>query len=149
MSGKPLQLPLEATLEYRFNRKIGIGTSYSMAKYQSTKDDFGNQWQFNSQLIAIRALAHINRLKKFDFYGGIMLGGLQQKVSAVADVAPEKAHTTQQIMQSHGVKPRKISVLYSAVIGAKRQFGKRVILYAEAGFGLSMLSAGIGYNIRN
>ncbi len=142
--GNATRPPVEFGVEYRFHKKISVGLSYGLAAYSSNPNYLDTPIDFKSRLIAVRPLAHFGQLKKYDFYGGLMLGILNQKVEIPTNSMSE---TAQASMKHQGIRGNKTSVLYSAIIGSKRYIGKRFLVFAEAGFGISMLTAGLGFNL--
>lgn len=142
VSGKSEMLPLHIAWEYRCNKALSMGLLASRSSSRTRNPELEGDWKNETTALSARLMGHCSRLKKWDVYGGVALVYLHEKTSAGEALDVQK-------MYQAGIKPTDNKLVYTALLGAKRCMGKRFTVFAEAGYGTSLLLAGVGYLVRN
>ncbi|MDR0364532.1 MAG: hypothetical protein LBH92_05910 [Bacteroidales bacterium] len=131
-AGIPVELSYERSivdgLIKKKNGAIGVG-AYGGWYHRKLYD-----WNYNYYVLGARGAFHYQFVKKLDTYGGLMLGYSIATASWAGDG------------ESVGT-PSGSAFSYSLYIGARYLFKPRLGVYAEAGYGISYLSAGITFKL--
>ena len=148
--------PLSASFDYGINDIISIGgvLGYAGSKYSFSSTEWcsnnpGNQYlwsnytdtyKWNYFIIGARGAYHFAKLikiDKLDVYAGLMLGDAVASSSySTTSLCPDHVRAT--ISTSGGF-------VYSAFGGARYRFNGKAGVFAELGFGLTILNIGFNY----
>ncbi|TYP96628.1 hypothetical protein BC792_105119 [Sphingobacterium allocomposti] len=127
-------IPVGLGYEHAVSDRIGIGAYAAFSTERESFGGYGN-WRYTHILAAARGAYHIPvKSTKFDPYAGILLG---YNIATVkwdgADEAP--------ISASAG------GFLWGAYVGSKYWFSDKIGAFAEVGYGLGVLNAGITFKL--
>ncbi|MBL7882591.1 MAG: hypothetical protein JNL69_00870 [Bacteroidia bacterium] len=129
---------------------IGVGgyLGFQSANYRNTYraphdfNDYYYEHHWNNILVAGRAAYHWDVLNKerAEVYGGIIIGArIQLYRYDTNDPKPEQSN--------YKLKDGVAYPTYSLFAGARWYFAKKVGVFAEAGYGISYLTAGLTFKI--
>ncbi len=140
--GQTTTLPFSLQVRHYLGERFSLGLAYSYLAYQAGtytfSDGVAQQLERRSHQVLLRGAAHMVRIPRFDFYGGLQLG---------ADLS--SARTPQgsfDYFQTHlGIQPRQTKMLYSAFLGSAFEVAGGFSVFAELSFGSTLLQTGVGY----
>ncbi|HFA50077.1 MAG TPA: hypothetical protein ENJ95_13795 [Bacteroidetes bacterium] len=139
-----------ATYQLRPNFGLSAYAAYSSsnATLPTNITDGQNSLVNNKQLLlGLRAEMRKELSKRFDFYGGGMLAFVR------TDLQEFNPQTNQTIVRAQNAptpfdpNAPKGKVIYAGFVGSAFHITRRVGLFAELGFGVSLLNAGITVQI--
>jgi hypothetical protein len=136
--------PLSMELRYRPSPRFSLGLLAGGSVSSVTQEHHSGSslsLRNNFQLLALRAAVHTQRWEKWAPYAGISLAYQHSKVEEVGnskeeDLEASLIHYT----------PRKAGVFYGAFIGTCYQPVPQLEIFGELGYGLSILTMGIGFS---
>lgn len=136
---KEITPPLSATLDVGITDGVSFGVyvGYTQDEVYGTLTDlgsgeryYGKQSTISHTIIGGRLLYHIHVAPRLDVYSGGMLG-----YNDVEEVADEG-------IALYGITKEE-ALTYSVLIGARWRFAKVAGIFVEAGYGVTVLNAGI------
>lgn len=141
-------LTLPATVEWRarLDPRYSIGLLAGHSASESIRD-YGpalgiRQYRNHFTVLNLRLAAHTSPLSKWEAYGGMILGYGFSDVNVLRDDPKDRGAPT-----AEGPKVRN-GFYFSGFVGTQCRLGQRFGLYAELGYGISILSAGMYYRFR-
>jgi hypothetical protein len=133
--------PLSIELNYRLTPRFSLGllaggslSTVTLEHHSGSSLKLRNKFQ----MIALRGAVHTQRWEKWKPYGGISLAYQYNKV----DEMKTQKVTTSPIYYA----PRKSGFFYGAFVGTCYQPVPQVEIFGELGFGLSILTMGVGFS---
>lgn len=143
LEGKPsIQFPINMQLQYKLSSKFSLGLHYNRASYDGPEHHISeeqiHQLKHTQHQVLMQAAFHIDRVQKLDFYGGMQLGFDLSKLQTLQGNFDYFANHL-------GLKPKKMSMLYTGILGVNYNLDEGLVLYSELGFGISILKLGLGY----
>ncbi|RME91933.1 MAG: hypothetical protein D6772_17625 [Bacteroidetes bacterium] len=139
---KTLQPPLSLELRYRPLEKLSVGllTGQSvsrglLAHHNGEKRLVTNRFQTT----ALRIAAHSNPWERWEVYGGLVFGYSRNNIEYME---PLQSKNLDNVMP---IAPKRDGFTYTAFVGSSMKVSKRLMVYGELGFGLSILTSGISY----
>lgn len=137
--------PLSARLHIRAlpNFSLGAYAAYSSSEAHQVGLPGGAVRDVDNEfyLFGLRAAAHTNRLDNWDIYGGAMLGYNVPKVNNT--LTKEKSEIEGPVFS----RPAENEFTYSAFVGATYFPVKNLGLFAEVGYGISILNLGVSVKL--
>lgn len=134
--------PIQAAIDYKFLNFLSAGAFVGYSSYEGAiKENFdGALYQTNTKTLmgGVRLGAHATKIKNWDIYGGVQVGYAKPNVEQVVHEAGESRLPTFKVKQG---------TVYSGYLGAAGYITKNIGFYGEAGFGISLLKAGIIYKL--
>lgn len=134
--------PIQAAVDYKFLNFLSAGAFVGYSSYEGAiKENFdGALYQTNSKTLmgGVRLGAHANKIENWDIYGGVQLGYSKPTIEQVVHEAGESRLPTFNVREG---------AVYSGYIGAAGFISKKIGFYGEAGFGISLLKAGVIYKL--
>jgi hypothetical protein len=135
-SGNAVLPPVGASGEYGINDDLSVGGYLAISTY---KENFsGGTFRYSYILVGPRASYHLGNLlgtpRAFDPYAGVFLG---YRIGSTQWDGP-------------GIIPTSSSVSgtgWSLHLGTRYQLNERLRLFGELGYGVSILQAGISWNL--
>lgn len=148
-----LVAPLSASLTYRVGTRFSIGayvgytSQLSGVKQQLNGSSY--QYENNNMIIGFKAQSHIISVENFDFYGGMMLAYNKPFVTA-NELTPPNNIGSSDIIPSvnptpHNPNGPSSSILPAGYVGGSYYFSKNANAFAEVGYGISIVTVGLGY----
>ncbi len=139
--------PVSARLDYVIsnNFSLGLYAAYSSVEGETVYPQAGIAEHFQTKMwmAGLRGTAFSNDLNGWRIYGGLMLGYSFPEIDKeVIFLDPDNNRDDDPPSFS---RPAENGMLFSGYVGAQRFVSQHVALYAEAGFGISLLNAGITY----
>lgn len=137
--------PLSVRIGYRVAEKFSVG---AYAAYSSSEVDrvnlpngSNNHVVNDTYLVGLRAAAHTSRFEQWDIYGGLIAGYNITDVQHTAYAPGEDSNksTTDPTFS----RPAENNFTFSGFVGASYFPGKRLGIFGEAGFGISILNLGV------
>jgi len=119
---------------------IGVGgyLGYTANKWESTyiNDIWG--YKYSYLILGARGVFHYQLVKKLDTYAGLLLG---------YNVVSSKFYGDDDIAPYVGGASSASGIGYSAFLGARYKFNKKIGAYAELGYGISALELGVSIRL--
>lgn len=136
--------PISARLDIRLGNKFTLGAYAAYSAYErlqiSLPDGSIQDLSSKTTILGLRAAAHHSPLDNWDVYGGAMLGYNMPEV--------EKTITEEKILNEDGPsfsRPAENTFTYSAFLGAAYYPTKKLGLFAEVGYGISIFTTGMSF----
>jgi hypothetical protein len=137
------------TLSYDYavknNVTIGAFVSYAAGEYRYTeKGNEANYYGYKGSFLTIcgRTTYHFKSTKSWDIYSGVNAGVSISKINYFSN------GVTQNILNflggSSSIKAVP-SIVYNAFVGASKYFTNHLGIYAELGYGITVVKAGAAY----
>ena len=142
--------PVSARLDIRLTPGFTLGAFAGYASY--TKEIVSapggplTHLENQSLVVGLRTAMHSLRVANTDIYGGFQLGYEMPDVNRTEAIVPTDS-PSDEIKPSFS-RPAENKLVYSGFIGAGYYINKRVGFYGEAGFGISIFTAGITWKLR-
>jgi len=132
-------------VNYRVHEKISLEGYFAYSCSQTKCEKPGpvtkeplQEWQNNLSILGLKSAIHTSRMEKWDIYGGMMINYNITKINVISGSA--------DYMREHlGIKPSNSKISISGFVGAMYMLSGELSLYSELGFGICLLSAGLGY----
>ena len=126
--------PIEVSYEYMLKEKLSIGAfaGYASAEFRASGFNFGYDYTY----ILAGALGnyHFVNDEKFNVYAGVKLGYVNVSATEVGTAGV-------------GFSVDGSTVVYGGQLGARYWFSDSIAINAEAGYGISILRAGITFKL--
>lgn len=143
--GKTIVPPASLRVDYRVAKQFSLG---AYAAFSSTESNVLTQpngtverFETDYTIVGIRAAAHGNPRDNWDIYGGFLIGYNMPSVTHYLITPAGEVKNTEG--QPTFVRPAKNQVTYSGFVGATYYFKKNIGAFAELGYGISLLNAGL------
>lgn len=143
-------LPLSLRASYRLANNFSLGAYAGFSSSEADKinlpDGRANQVTNDTYILGLRAAAHTYRYEKWDLYGGFLVG---YNISDVAQSAYAPAiddEKTERPLPTFS-RPAENQFTFSGFIGASYFPGKRVGVFSEVGFGISLVNLGVQFKL--
>lgn len=137
----PLSMKIECRLNKYFSLSSSWGYSSSTSEVSITKKQQRYQWQNRFLFLAAGGNFHRVINRRWEFYGGAQLGYGLSQVSFVNGESRE-------LGKNLGIKPLSGAITWSSYFGMQHMITQKISLYSELGFGVSLVSMGIGYRLK-
>lgn len=139
--------PLSARLGVRLSPKFSMAAyaAYSVSEINNEILADGSIRDLENEflMLGLRAAAHANPRPNLDVYGGAVIGYNIPTVTENIDGAPKSAGDDVPSFR----RPAENEFTYSAFVGAAYYPKERLGVFAEVGYGISILSAGVTFKI--
>ncbi len=136
--------PLQLGVRYMASQFLSIGAfggySQSQSREKLLRDSIRGRWYNQSYFLGMEYGFHYTKLANWDLYGGLSL--LYQHIRIEAD-NPE----FEKAMRQTGIKPRHGKATMTAFIGSRFALSDRYTVFAELGYGVSLLKVGMGFKL--
>ncbi len=120
--------PVSVALDFGINDNVSLG---GFAGYSSSSQDLGiAKWSFTYIIVGARGAYHKEFVENLDTYAGVLLG---------YNIASAKWEGTGLELPSPSVG----GIAYAGFAGARYHFGDSFGVFAEVGYGIALLTAGI------
>lgn len=142
--GRMVTPPLSLQVDYRPAKNLSLGFFLGFSSTESRQDMVGETTtvllhnRFSSG--GLRLAAHTDRFENWDVYGGFILGYMHSNIE-ILQGDPEK------VRRHQGIQPSSGKVVLSGMVGSRFTLGPHLGLFAEAGFGVSLLRTGISFRL--
>ena len=131
--GSSFGTPIGLGYEYGMSEKIGLGAYVGYAS-QSYSVPFFGDYKVTNILVGVKGNYHFFQSDKIDAYGGLLLG---------YDVASSKWTTANTI----AIPTTYGGIVFGGSVGARYYFTDNIAAFAELGYGLGYLNAGLAYKL--
>ena len=124
--------PVSLALDFGISDNLSLGAYLG---YSASTDEFAGfgtsySWKYTYLIVGARGAYHFDLMDKLDTYAGVMLG---YNVASVKYDGPGAAPAS----------PSAGGIAYSGFAGARYHFGDTFGVYAELGYGIALLNAGL------
>ncbi|RMG85815.1 MAG: hypothetical protein D6714_05305 [Bacteroidetes bacterium] len=141
--------PLSARLGYGVTKTFNISLYAGFASATSRPNLYGDgiltQYENKSLMAGLRGELRAPRSDRFDIYGGFMLGYTHPFVREVSvedgSLIERPEGTPRRFRKPEG------KVLFSGFVGGTWYINRRFGIFAEAGYGISLLNAGLSVKL--
>lgn len=132
--------PVHASFEYGISDKIGVGgiIGYTSSKYEQSFLTTEYSWKFTYLLVGARGSYHFLTNEKYDVYGGAMLG---------FNIASAKFESNDATLERFVTEPAAGGLAFGGFVGGRYNFNEKVAAFAEIGYNIAWLSAGVCLNL--
>lgn len=133
--------PLHASFEIGVTDKIGVGglIGYTSSSIEESFLSSSYSWRFSYLIVGARGAYHFLTDDKIDLYGGVMLG---------YNIASAKFESTDATLETFFTEPSVGGVAYGFFGGGRYNVKDNLAVFAELGYSISWISAGICFNIK-
>ncbi|MEQ8707210.1 MAG: outer membrane beta-barrel protein [Phaeodactylibacter sp.] len=143
--GKAKMLPMSLTADYKFtkNFSLGLAASYSVTEsgVHQFLDGTTAQWRNNFSTVTMRAAAHSSLLQGcWNIYGGLNVGYTDSNIEMMQG-------EEEKVKAERGIGRTGSNFLYTAFLGTRYCLGKKIGLFGEVGFGVSIATVGISVRL--
>jgi hypothetical protein len=131
-------IPLRASFDYGVfdNISLGIYLGYiSVGEKYNYGNGVNGKWRYSYSIVGLRGAYHLPLFDDFDTYGGVLVSYY------AASVKWDGTGTVTPITVKGGFAP-------SLYIGAKYMFQENIGAFAELGYGISIIQAGITFRLK-
>lgn len=141
---EPVVLPLQLSLRWMatdllsFNAFAGYSTCRSREEVMF--DNTRGRWYNETWFLGVENGFHYTKIDDWDLYGGLSL--LYQHVRLETD-SPDLIRA----MVHSGIQPQRGKMALTAYIGSRFALSARTNIFAELGYGVSLLKVGVGYRV--
>jgi hypothetical protein len=139
--------PISARIGVRLNPKFSMAAyaAYSVSEINNQVLADGSIRDLENEflMLGLRAAAHANPRPNLDIYGGAVIGYNIPTVTENINGAPKSAGDDAPSFS----RPAENEFTYSAFVGAAYYPKERIGVFAEVGYGISILSTGITLKI--
>ncbi|NUO02886.1 MAG: outer membrane beta-barrel protein [Saprospiraceae bacterium] len=143
--GNTIVPPASVRLDYRVTKQFTLG---AYAAFSSTESNIITQpngsverFETDYTIVGIRAAAHGNPRDNWDVYGGFLIGYNMPSVNHIIITPATDIKNTED--QPSFTRPAKNQMTYSGFVGAAYYVKKNIGVFAELGYGISLLNAGV------
>lgn len=141
----PLMAEVRARLTPAFSLGLLLGHSQSyVSRPKLGAPNYRNNYQNQFSVAALRVSAHSSPRPKWEAFGGMILGYGINKMNLLSTT--DNTIDPRASITARGPKAGNKAFL-SAYIGGNYRLGKHLGLFAELGFGISILTGGISYRL--
>ena len=135
---------LSLDIDYRVaeNFSLGLFSGYSVTQTdkQLLNDGKTAQWQNKFSVVGLRMAAHSNPYENWSFYGGLNVGYSTSRINALEG-------EMEKIAAHMGIKESSSRILMSGFVGTRLTIGKKMGIFGELGYGVSLLKTGVSIRI--
>ncbi len=143
--GKAIVPPLSFRIDYRISRQFSLG---AYAAFSSTESSIITQpngsverFETDYTIAGIRGAVHGNPRDNWDVYGGFLIG---YNMPSVKHFIITPASDVKDLEEAPSfTRPAQNRLTYSGFVGAAYYFKKNLSVFAELGYGISLLNAGL------
>ena len=132
--GSDFGLPLGGSYEYGITDKIGVGAYVGYASKSFDSGFIFSNYKATYTIFGAKGNYHFYNTDKFDAYGGLLIGynsvSFTYSDSTAGYVAPSAGGT-----------------LIAPSVGARYYFTDNIAAFAELGYGIGYLTAGLAYKL--
>ena len=132
--GSDFGLPLGLSYEYGISDKIGIGGYVGYASKSYTTGFSAFDYKVTYMIFGAKGNYHFYQSDKIDAYGGVLLGYNSAKV-------------TYDNSSSGFTAPSYGGAVFGGTVGARYYFTESIAAFAEVGYGIGYLTAGLAYKL--
>lgn len=140
--GKQVMRPLALTASYRLAPNISAGLVLGYSSTESSRTIHGEpqpaQLRNNFSMAGLRFAAHTTRFENWDIYGGVALAYMHSQIDVLRGDA-------EKWKQQYGIREHSGRMIMTAFLGSRLKVGDHLGVFAELGFGVSLLQAGFSY----
>ncbi len=142
--------PVSISAGYRFAGMLSVniygGHSIATSDIQTLADESQVRYRNATTILGLKTALHTTRFDRVDIYGGSMIALYSAKVQQLnldgtTANLPKSDEPSQTKPYKYGQPDNKI--LVTAFVGASYYANNRLSFYAEAGWGISILEAGL------
>ena len=140
--GKQVVQPLALSASYRLAPNISAGL---ILGFSSTESSQTIHWEpqparlrNNFSTAGLRFAAHTTRFENWDVYGGLTLAYMHSQIDILQGDA-------EKWKQRYGIREHSGRMITTAFLGSRFKVGDHLGVFAELGFGVSLLQAGFSY----
>lgn len=133
--------PISLELRYQFNANLSLGLLAGHSVSEVTRSYLTGEnitYQNDFKMLALRAGAHTHRWTKWQAYGGIVIGYQNNNID---DYSTNKESENQSRFRRD-----PSPLFFSAFMGSAYHPIPQLEVFGELGFGLSILTLGVGYS---
>lgn len=144
----PLSLRVGYSISDHFNLNAYVG--YSSTTSAMIPDASSNGYrQYNNDflMLGLRGEFHAMKTDKLDIYGGFMLGYNKSFVNDTFFPGEGDSETDAPINNSAPLGQEDAKILYSGFVGATYFVGKKVGIFGELGYGVSLMNFGVTFKL--
>ena len=127
-----------------FSDNFSLGVAYTVASHTNQPyiipDGLAQRIKNTTHQVVVRPTFHMTSLKNLDLYGGFNVG-LNFEMFSV------DRGSTEYITEHLNFQPQKTKAVYTAFVGGRCVLDKKWSAFGEIGYGVSLLSFGVGYRI--
>ena len=135
--------PLSLTVSYRIKEHLRLGTyfGFSSTRMSTPIDEKGTTMNVQNDfyLVGLRMSGHVQR-DRMNFYGGAMIG---YNFSNVSTDIPEIERVNNIVLVDG-----KDLFTYSGFIGVKYLATEKMGIFGEIGYGVSLITLGVSYKLK-
>ncbi len=142
--------PVSVTAGYRFKGMMELsayaGYSVATSGLETLADETQVRYRNSSTIAGLKAALHTTRFERVDVYGGSMIGLYRSAVTRLnLDGTTAELPKTDEPTQTNPYKYNQPEnkFLVTAFVGATWYVNDRISLHGEAGWGISILQAGV------
>lgn len=143
----PLTFKLGVDLTKQFSLAAFAGYSSVTTGEKSFSQDFGSYLVNKTMVVGLRAETKKVFSKKFEVYGGAMLGYHHSDVKEYDSETHVLAVRASDAATPFDPNAPKGKMVYSAFMGANYRFAKKIGAYCELGYGISLVNAGLTFRL--
>lgn len=133
-------LPLGFSLDYRMNRRFSVGlfSGYTKARSHSKmlKDENSMTLITEFSMIGGRFAGHFSNYERWDLYGGLGINYTHSNIEVIEG-------DLDKLIKHKNFKPSRGAFMMSAFVGAKYAINPSTSVFAEVGYGISLLNVGM------
>ena len=121
---------------------LGLFAAHSAARIKADPafDSAEGSWHNRTYFLGIENGFHYTKMDNWDLYGGLSLFYQYVRIEATEPGMEKiRLHT--------GIKPHSGKLAMTAFVGARKALFPRCSLFAELGYGISLLKIGVGYKL--
>lgn len=133
----PLHLSLRWMVAKPISLNLFTGYSTCRSRQELVFDNARGRWYNETWFLGLENGFHYNKIDNWDLYGGLSL--LYQHVRLETD-SPE----LKRAMAQTGIRPQRGKMALTAYIGSRFALSARSSIFAELGYGVSLLKVGVG-----
>ncbi len=133
--------PIHASFELGVTDKIGVGglLGYTSSSIEEQFFTTSYSWKFSYLIVGARGAYHFLTDDKMDLYGGLMLG---------YNIANARFESNDSSLNSFVTEPTAGGVAYGFFAGGRYNLKNNLAVFAELGYSISWISAGVCFNIK-
>jgi hypothetical protein len=152
--GNTLVPPVTLRAGYRFSSNFSLSAfaAYSATETAELARTTGvvEQFQNDFLIFGLRPTVHATSFKNWDIYGGFAIGYVVPTVERT--VISEPVDTRNVVVdevqyETSFTRDATNELLFSGFIGANYYFRKKTAVFAEVGYGISILNAGVTFKL--
>lgn len=148
-------LPLSLNLGYRIADNFSVnafgGYTAATSRTEVLADGIPVQYRNDQVVVGLRGEVHTNHFDRVDLYGGLMIGYYIPMVTTITN----GVNTQGEPVYTNGpsttapfkFKEPTAKVIYSGTVGALYHLNERFGAFAEVGYGVALLSAGLNVKL--